>query len=212
MQVRAYLRKGLDIMLHTETLSLVRKVSAPDVLKEFEKQVKTYEKAFYHFAYRLTGNHDDAEDLTQEALLKAYRAFHRFQAGTAFDRWVYQIIYRLFIDQYRKKRRRPFVASLDEAPPHLEQEKAKEVPDHSKLPEDFALRHELGETIQKALLRLPEEFRVAVVLCDIQGFSYEEISNILQCSLGTVRSRIHRGRRQLREHLHPYLNGERGKN
>ena len=103
------------------------------------------------------------------------------------------------------------MASLDESPPYLDQEKPKEVPDHSKLPEDFALRHELGETIQKALLRLPEEFRAAVVLCDVQGFSYEEISNILQCSLGTVRSRIHRGRRQLREHLHPYLNGERGK-
>ncbi|NLC54074.1 MAG: sigma-70 family RNA polymerase sigma factor, partial [Firmicutes bacterium] len=193
-------------MLQTETLSLVRTAPAPDVLEEFEKQVKAYEKAFYHFAYRLTGNHDDAEDLTQEALLKAYRAFHRFKTGTAFDRWVYQIIYRLFIDQYRKKRRRPFVASLDESPPYLDREKPKEVPDHSKLPEDFALRHELGETIQKALLRLPEEFRAAVVLCDVQGFSYEEISNILQCSLGTVRSRIHRGRRQLREQLHPYLN------
>jgi RNA polymerase sigma-70 factor (ECF subfamily) len=86
-----------------------------------------------------------------------------------------------------------------------------EVPDHSKLPEDFALRHELGQTIQQALLRLPEEFRAAVVLCDVQGFSYEEISNILQCSLGTVRSRIHRGRRLLREYLNPYLSGERGK-
>ena len=115
-------------MLQTETLSLVRTAPAPDVLEEFEKQVKTYEKAFYHFAYRLTGNHDDAEDLTQEALLKAYRAFHRFKTGTAFDRWVYQIIYRLFIDQYRKKRRRPFVASLDESPPYLDQENRKRCP------------------------------------------------------------------------------------
>jgi RNA polymerase sigma-70 factor (ECF subfamily) len=196
-------------MLQTNTLSLAR--SAPNALDEFEKQVKTYEKAFYHFAYRLTGNHDDALDLTQEGLLKAYRAFHRFKPGTSFDRWVYQIIYRLFIDQYRKKKRRPFVASLDESPPYLEQEKTKEVPDYSRLPEDYALRHELGDTIQKALLRLPEEFRVAVVLCDIQGFSYEEISNILQCSLGTVRSRIHRGRRQLREYLTLYLGGERRK-
>jgi len=196
-------------MLQTETLSLAR--PAPDVLDEFEKQVKTYEKAFYHFAYRLTGNHDDAQDLIQEGLLKAYRSFHRFKTGTAFDRWVYQIIYRLFIDQYRKKRRRPFVASLDEAPPHLDQERPKEVPDYSRLPEDFALRLELGEVMQKALLRLSEEFRAAVILCDVQGFSYEEISNILQCSLGTVRSRIHRGRRQLREYLQPYLSAERGK-
>ena len=196
-------------MLQTNTLSLAR--LAPNALEEFEKQVKTHEKAFYHFAYRLTGNHDDALDLTQEGLLKAYRAFHRFKVGTSFDRWVYQIIYRLFIDQYRKKKRRPFVASLDESPPYLEQEKTKDIPDYSRLPEDYALRHELGDTIQKALLRLPEEFRAAVVLCDVQGFSYEEISNILQCSLGTVRSRIHRGRRQLREYLTPYLGGERRK-
>lgn len=196
-------------MLQTNTLSLPR--LAPNALDEFEKQVKTYEKAFYHFAYRLTGNHDDALDLTQEGLLKAYGAFHRFKTGTSFDRWVYQIIYRLFIDQYRKKKRRPFVASLDESPPYLEQDKTKEIPDYSRLPEDYALRHELADTIQKALLRLPEEFRAAVVLCDVQGFSYEEISNILQCSLGTVRSRIHRGRRQLREYLTPYLGGERRK-
>lgn len=194
-------------MLQTGILSLAR--STPDTHQEFEKLVKTYEKAFYHFAYRLTGNHDDAQDLTQEGLLKAYRAFHRFKTGTAFDRWVYQIIYRLFVDQYRKKRRRPFVSSLNETPPYFDQEKQIEVPDHSKLPEDFALRYELGETIQQALLRLPEDFRAAVVLCDVQGFSYEEISNILQCSLGTVRSRIHRGRRLLREYLKPYLGGER---
>ncbi len=195
-------------MIQTEILSLTS--SAPNAFQEFENLVQTYEKAFYHFAYRLTGNHD-AQDLTQEGLLKAYRAFHRFKPGTSFDRWVYQIIYRLFIDQYRKKRRRPFVSSLDESPPYFDQEKQMEVPDHSKLPEDFALRHELGQTIQQALLRLPEEFRAAVVLCDVQGFSYEEISNILQCSLGTVRSRIHRGRRLLREYLNPYLSGERGK-
>jgi RNA polymerase sigma-70 factor (ECF subfamily) len=209
MLVRDRIQEGMGTMIRTETLSLTK--PAPDALEEFENLVKTHEKALYHFAYRLTGNHDDAQDLVQEGLLKAYRAFHRFKLGTAFDRWVYQIIYRSFIDHYRKKKRRPFVASLDESPPYFDQPKQVEVPDHTMLPEDFALRLELGETIQQALLRLPEEFRAAVVLCDIQGFSYEEISNILQCSLGTVRSRIHRGRRLLREYLRPYLSGERGK-
>lgn len=194
-------------MQQTETLTLAQ--PATGRWEEFEKQVNLHNKALYHFAYRLSGNAEDAQDLVQEALLKAYRSFNRFKKGTAFDRWMYQIIYRLFIDNYRKKKRRPFVSSLDDSAPHLDQERPTEVPDYSKLPEDFALKQELGETIQQALLKLPEDFRAAVILCDVQGFSYEEISQVLQCSLGTVRSRIHRGRRLLRELLKPYLSGER---
>lgn len=196
-------------MLRTQTLTLTH--SPAGQWNNFEKQVRTYEKALYHFAYRLTGDANDAQDLLQEALLKAYRSYHRFEQGTSFDRWMFQIIYRLFIDQYRKKRRRPFISSLDEPHPHFEQEKTTEVPDYSNLPEDSTLRRELGTIIQQALMRLPENFRVAVVLCDVQGLSYEEISQVLQCSLGTVRSRIHRGRRLLRELLQPYFREERGK-
>ncbi|HHU82217.1 MAG TPA: sigma-70 family RNA polymerase sigma factor [Firmicutes bacterium] len=194
-------------MLRSESLSLTR--SPSDRWGDFEEQVKIYEKPLYHFAYRLTGDINDAQDLLQEGFLKAYRSYHRFQPGTAFDRWMFQIIYRLFVDNYRKKRRRPFISSLDEPHPHLEQAKTTDVPDYSNIPEDSALRQELGRTIQEALMLIPENFRVAVILCDIQGLSYEEISQVLGCSLGTVRSRIHRGRRLLRELLKPYFREER---
>ncbi|HEY8344928.1 MAG TPA: sigma-70 family RNA polymerase sigma factor [Bacillota bacterium] len=194
-------------MEQTQPLTLTQ--SASSRWEEFEKEVVDHEKALYHFAYRLCGNPEDAQDLLQEGLLKAYRSYNRFKKGTSFDRWVFQIIYRSFVDLYRKKKRRPFVSSLNEASPHLEQEKPPEVPDYSALPEEMALKQELGAIIQESLLKLPNEFRAAVILCDVQGFSYEEISQILQCSLGTVRSRIHRGRRLLRELLRPYLTGER---
>lgn len=194
-------------MEQTQSLTLTQPTSSR--WEEFEKEVANHEKALYHFAYRLCGKPEDAQDLLQEGLLKAYRSYNRFKKGTSFDRWVFQIIYRSFVDLYRKKKRRPYVSSLDASLPHLEQEKPPEVPDYSALPEEMALKQELGATIQKALLQLPDEFRAAVVLCDIQGFSYEEISQILQCSLGTVRSRIHRGRRLLRELLRPYLKEER---
>jgi len=146
--------------------------------------------------------------LLQEAFLKAYRSFHRFELGTSFDRWVYQITYRLFVDNYRKKRRRPYTSSLDEPIPNLDQDKTPEVADESQLPEVLTLQSELGQIIQDALKKIPAEFRAAVVLCDVQGFSYEEISQILRCSLGTVRSRIHRGRKLLRGLLLPYLREE----
>jgi RNA polymerase sigma-70 factor (ECF subfamily) len=194
-------------MEQTQSLTLTQPTSSR--WEEFEKEVANHEKALYHFAYRLCGKPEDAQDLLQEGLLKAYRSYNRFKKGTSFDRWVFQIIYRSFVDLYRKKKRRPYVSSLDASLPHLEQEKPPEVPDYSALPEEMALKQELGATIQKALLQLPDEFRAAVILCDIQGFSYEEISQILQCSLGTVRSRIHRGRRLLRELLRPYLKEER---
>ncbi|NLZ43963.1 MAG: sigma-70 family RNA polymerase sigma factor, partial [Clostridia bacterium] len=115
-------------MLRSESLSLTR--SPSDRWGDFEEQVKIYEKPLYHFAYRLTGDINDAQDLLQEGLLKAYRSYHRFQPGTAFDRWMFQILYRLFIDNYRKKRRRPFVSSLDEPHPQLEQAKTTDVPDY----------------------------------------------------------------------------------
>lgn len=189
--------RGNTLTFHT--------VAQRDPVQEFESLVHEHERALYHFAYRLTADPHDAQDLLQEALLKAYKSFQRFEAGTSFDRWVYQIIYRLFIDTYRKKKRRPFVGSLDEPLPNMEQEKAADVPDASQIPEDLTLRSELGQIIDESLKKLPDEFRAAVILCDIQGFSYEEISQILKCSLGTVRSRIHRGRRLLRGLLSPYL-------
>lgn len=187
--------------------SLIRTKAISDQTALFESMVQTHEKALYQFAYRLCGNHHEAQDLLQEGLYRAYKSFAKFESGTAFDRWLYQIIHNLYIDHYRKKKRRPLVASLDEPVAHLETEKTMEIPDWTLNPEKEAMRTELGDRIQQSLEELSPEYRTAVILCDIQGLSYEEISQILNCSIGTVRSRIHRGRKTLRRLLLPYLQG-----
>ncbi|MGQ9778638.1 MAG: sigma-70 family RNA polymerase sigma factor [Bacillota bacterium] len=177
---------------------------------EFEELVLAHQRAFYHFALRLTGSEEEAEDLLQESLLRAFRSFNRFTPGTAFDRWVYRIIYHLFVDGYRHRRRSPIsLTSLDEPIQSEENEMIREVPDARDDPEEAALTGEFYEELKRALSALPPEFRTAVALCDVQGLSYEEIAQIMNCSIGTVRSRIHRGRRQLRERLAPYLAGAR---
>ena len=178
---------------------------APDQTALFESMVKTFEKPLYQFAFRLCGNHHEAQDLLQEGLYRAFKSFARFETGTAFDRWLYQIIHNLYIDHYRKRKRRPLVSSIDEPLAHLETEKTTEIPDWSANPEIEAMRTELGRQIQHGLKELSPEYRTAVILCDIQGLSYEEISQVLNCSIGTVRSRIHRGRKILRRLLLPYL-------
>lgn len=186
----------------------VSTISTTSPKADFESLVKTYEKPLYQFAFRLSGNHHEAQDLLQEGLYRAYRSFAKFESGTAFDRWLYQIIHNLYIDHYRKKKNRPVVSSIDEPIPYLDNDKPIEIPDWKTNPEDEAIRFELGQKIQDGLGELQAEYRAAVVLCDIQGLSYEEIANILHCSIGTVRSRIHRGRKLLRTILLPYLKGK----
>ncbi|MGD8400786.1 MAG: sigma-70 family RNA polymerase sigma factor [Bacillota bacterium] len=193
-------------MAIAQTLTNTQVQLAPDQTAVFELMVKTYEKSLFQFAFRLCGNHHEAQDLLQESLYRAYKSFGRFEAGTAFDRWLYQIIHNLFIDHYRKKKRRPLLTSIDEPLQHLESEKPLELPDWTTNPENEVVRKELGRQIQKGLAELSPEYRAAVILCDIQGLSYEEIAQVLNCSIGTVRSRIHRGRKALRRLLLPYLN------
>jgi len=176
----------------------------------FESLVRAHERALYHFALRLTGSEQDAEDLLQESLLRAFRSFDHFAPGTAFDRWVYRIIYHLFVDGYRhRKRSQVHLTSLDEPIPTEDSDIKREVPDRRDGPEELALTREFHEEVRSALATLPADFRTAVVLCDVQGLAYEEIAQIMNCSIGTVRSRIHRGRRLLRDRLSPYLTGAR---
>jgi len=193
------------VILLTVAQSVVRAKPVSDQIASFESMVLTHEKALYQFAYRLCGNHHEAQDLLQEGLYRAYKSFAKFETGTAFDRWLYQIIHNLYIDHYRKKKRRPVVTSIDEPIQHLETEKTVEIADWTLNPENQAMRSELGDQIQRGLEELSPEYRTAVILCDIQGLSYEEISQVLNCSIGTVRSRIHRGRKMLRRLLLPYI-------
>ncbi len=173
-------------------------------IEAFEELVRTYDQKLYRVALRLTGNPDEAKDLAQEALLRAYRAFDKFRIGTSFEKWLFRIASNLYIDKLRKYGKYRF-ESLDEPIQTKDGYVEKVLPDRTANPEDIAEQNELAEKIQAALQSLPINYRMAVVLYDLEGFSYEEISGILECSIGTVRSRIHRGRRLLRKKLAPYV-------
>ena len=173
-------------------------------IEAFEELVRTYDHKLYRVALRLTGDPDEAKDLAQEALFRAYRAFDRFKMGTSFERWLFRIASNLYIDKLRKRGKYRF-ESLDEPIATQDGYVEKVLPDWTENPERIAQQNELSDKILAALQSLPLNYRMAVVLYDLEGFSYEEISGILQCSIGTVRSRIHRGRRLLRKKLAPYV-------
>ena len=165
---------------------------------EFDRLVERYHKQAYNIAYRMTGNHADAEDLTQEAFVRAFRFFGNYRRDWPFDNWLYKIMSNLFVDDLRR-RPKAHLQSLDQ-PLDLSGsgEVYLEIPDAASNPERMVMSHELDEHIQRALSSLPHDFRMTVVLADIEGLSYEEISVAMHCSLGTVRSRLHRGRKLLR--------------
>lgn len=171
----------------------------------FEQLLKQHQQQLYGYAYRLTGNHDDAQDLVQDALFEAFRHFDRFEPGTRFDRWLFRIMTNRNIDRMRRAAK-VRILSLDQPQEDKNGEAAAwELPDESPGPEEIVLQQELDEPIQKALDELPLEYRSAVILVDLEGLSYEEASTVLKCPVGTVRSRLHRGRALLREKLEGYL-------
>ena len=164
---------------------------------QFAELSMPYMSALYAAALRMTRNPTDAEDLVQETYLRAYRGFEGFREGTNLKAWLYKILTNTFINQYRAKKRRPDQVDLDDV-------------------EDFYLFRRLGgleaadatrtaeSEVIDALESLPEQFRMAVILADIEGFSYKEIAEILDVPIGTVMSRIHRGRKQLQKLLWDY--------
>ena len=165
---------------------------------EFDRLVERYHKQAYKIAYRMTGNHADAEDLTQEAFVRAFRFFGNYRRDWPFDNWLYKIMSNLFVDDLRR-RPKAHLQSLDQ-PLDLSGtgDVFLEIPDSGSNPERLVMSHELDEHIQRALTSLPNDFRMTVILADIEALSYEEISAAMNCSLGTVRSRLHRGRKLLR--------------
>lgn len=169
---------------------------------EFDRLVVRYHKQAYNIAYRMTGNHADAEDLTQEAFVRAFRFFGNYRRDWPFDNWLYKIMSNLFVDSLRRKPKAR-AQSLDQ-PLDLgghSEDVFLEIPDVQSNPERMVMSHELDENIQRALSGLPQDFRMTVILADIEGMSYEEISEAMACSLGTVRSRLHRGRKLLRSKI-----------
>ena len=177
--------------------------------REFDELVYRYYQQAYNIAYRLTGNAADAEDLVQEAFLRAYRFFDRYDRSMPFMNWFNRILTNLYIDEYRRRGRLRTV-SIDEVYSNEDGDEGTtmDIPDSAPDPLERALSNEYREAIHEALQHLSPEFRVAVVLADMEGYSYEEIAETTKTSLGTVRSRIHRGRKQLRDYIrrrHPNL-------
>jgi RNA polymerase sigma-70 factor (ECF subfamily) len=190
----------------TITTAPVAPVSLPEVASAveqptwvtptWEQVVREHSARVYRLAYRLSGNAQDAEDLTQETFIRVFRSLARYQPGT-FEGWLHRITTNLFLDMVRRRQRIRFDALPEDA---------ERVAGSAPSPEQVYVDTHLDPQVQAALDALSPEFRVAVVLCDIEGLSYEEIAATLGIKLGTVRSRIHRGRVQLREalaHLDP---------
>jgi len=175
-------------------------------LAAFEELLGRHLRSIYRVAYRLAGNADDAEDLMQEAVTEAFRAFDRYQPGTYFDRWVYRIMHRTHIDSIRRRGRRPEVSY--DAPAGVDGDPLlTRLGDAHTDPQRLTELQELDAPIQAALDGLPPEFRSVVILADIEGLSYDEIAVVEACPVGTVRSRLHRAREALRTALRPYLKG-----
>src|SRR5947209_3242644 len=166
---------------------------------EFDALVSRFHRQAYNIAYRMMGNHADAEDLTQEAFIRAYRFFDRYNRQMPFENWLYRIISNVFIDELRK-RPKAKCQSLDQPLANScgDSEVRLEIPDFTSDPEAMMLQTELDEPLQEALNTLPPDFKKTVILADAEGLSYEDISEAMGCSLGTVRSRLHRGRKMLR--------------
>ena len=174
----------------------------------FNELILHYQQTTYGVVYRMIGDADIAADVTQDAFIAAFRAIQSFHTGSSFRAWLLRIASNLACDHWRRTQRHP-VASLDmltdEDEPHAASDLSALVESGQEAnPEEFLLSQELQELLQRGLQELPLEQRVAVVLCDIEGLSYEEISISTQSNLGTVRSRIARGRARLRHYLEQY--------
>ena len=195
--MKYWLKGGRQFMLLEE--ELITRSQNGD-MDAFEELVARYERRVYSIAFRFMGNQEDASDLAQEAFLKAYQAIKNFRQEASFSTWICRIVSNVCRDQLRKAKR-TIQTSLDEEVWLEEGTVTKQVKDHAPTTEQVYERKELKEYLQGLINNLNPEYRMVVVLRDIQGYSYEEIAEMLNCSLGTVKSRLNRARKALREQI-----------
>jgi len=168
----------------------------------FQRELMPHVDALSAFAYRLAQDAQDANDLVQATYLKAYRFIDSYERGSNAKAWLFRILKNQFINEYRRRQNRP--NTVDYAEVFVLEES-----DAASIPVSFDLRHELfahllGDEVTQAINGLPVNFRLVLLLCDIEGFTYEEIARITDVPIGTVRSRLHRARNQLKDRLRPY--------
>ncbi len=177
----------------------------------FQDDAMQFAPQLYSAALRMTRNPADAEDVVQETFLKAYRAYASFEAGTNLKAWLYRILTNTYINRYRKQSRRPDEVDLGEVEDLYLYRKisAANTPDSLKSAEEAVLEGLVDEDVKAAVEALPERFRMPVLLADVEGFSYKEIAEIMDVPIGTVMSRLHRGRKQLQKALWKFAE-ERG--
>jgi len=176
----------------------------PELRDLFEEQALPFIDQLYAAAMRMTRNPSDAQDLVQETFVKAFAAFKQFEQGTNLKAWLYRILTNTFINTYRKKQREPYQGTIDDLEDWQLGGAESTTAMSSRSAEAEAIDHLPDSAVKDALQTIPEDFRLAVYFADVEGFSYQEIAEIMKTPIGTVMSRLHRGRRLLRELLTSY--------
>ena len=169
---------------------------------DFEREALPHMSALYNFALRMTGDPDDADDLVQETFLKAFRFFDKFEKGTNCKAWLFRILKNSYINDYRKQSKEPNKVDYEDIENFYENIKSSDV--KSNHLEEDVFNNLLDDNISAAISSLPEDFRTVIILSDIEGFTYEEIADFVDCPIGTVRSRLHRARKMLYARLLKY--------
>jgi len=183
----------------------VNKLSAAvDRRQEFEDVVLVHLDSLYNGALRMARNREDAEDLVQDTVLKAFRFFDKFEKGTNIRAWLFTILTNTYINKYRKKIRQPTMIEFEEERTQVKDQTFRDPIEITAAGHREALLELVDDDVKEAVDSLPDEFRIVVLLADLEDFSYKEIADIAGCPLGTVMSRLYRGRRLLRKKLHDY--------
>jgi len=172
--------------------------------REFENLIEPHLNSLYSTALRMTHNQNDAEDLVQDTMFKAFRAFDQYQKNTNFRAWAFKILVNTYITAYRKAIRQPQKVSYEDLEEFYLYNKIDETLSLQETPKDEFLEELFDDDVKGALESLPYQFRLVVLLCDVEGFSYNEIANIIGAPLGTVMSRLYRGRKLLQRYLWSY--------
>ncbi|MCS6821148.1 MAG: sigma-70 family RNA polymerase sigma factor [Microscillaceae bacterium] len=187
-----------------EELTPQQQISAEDI-QLFNKEFLPLLDSAYNFAFRLTLDEDDAKDLVQDTFLKAFRFIHSFQKGTNAKAWLFRILKNSFINDYRKKVKEPAKVDYQEVEAIYNSEEAEAGNNITTDLRVEVLQDMIGDEVANALNSLAVDFRTVIILCDIEGFTYEEMAKILDIPIGTVRSRLHRARNILKEKLENYV-------